>query len=71
MKDSVKQNLIDAGCDEEFIKKFDDCICDIGACEKLLIKHRRKLLDEVHTMENNISCLDYLVFMMKKDGLQE
>ena len=71
MKDSIKQNLIDAGCNEEFIKKFADCICVRSECEKLLAAHRRKLLDEVHKKEENISCLDYLVFMMRKEGLQQ
>ncbi len=71
MKDSIKQNLFDAGCNEEFIKTFADCIGDRTECEKLLAAHRRKLLDEVHKKEENISCLDYLVFMMKKEGLQQ
>lgn len=69
MKDSVKQNLIDAGCDEKFISSFEKSICDSKKCEKLLAAHRRKLLDEVHEKEDNISRLDYLVFMMKKEGL--
>ena len=70
MNDSVRQNLIDAGCDEEFISRFENCICDIKQCEKLLAAHRRELLDEVHAKEDNISCLDYLVFMMKNEGLK-
>ncbi|EXM40696.1 MAG: hypothetical protein K6F71_01680 [Ruminococcus sp.] len=70
MNDSIRQNLIDAGCDEDFIRRFEDCICDRSKCEKLLAQHRRELLDEVHEKEDNISCLDYLVFMMKKEGLK-
>lgn len=70
MNDSIRQNLIDAGCDEDFICRFEDCICDRSKCEKLLAQHRRELLDEVHEKEDNISCLDYLVFMMKKEGLK-
>lgn len=70
MKDSVRQNLIDAGCDEELICKFDECIADKKKCEKLLADHRRRLLEEVHTGEARIECLDYLVFKMKKDGLE-
>ena len=70
MNDSVRQNLIDAGCDEKFIRRFESCICDKSECEKLLAAHRRELLDEVHAKEDNISCLDYLVFMMKKEGLE-
>ncbi len=70
MKESIRQNLIDAGCDDEFIEKFASCICDEKQCEKMLAAHRRELLNEVHMKERCISCLDYLVFMMKKEGLK-
>ncbi|HCJ42122.1 hypothetical protein [uncultured Ruminococcus sp.] len=70
MKDSIRQNLIDAGCDEEFICQFDECIADKKKCEKLLAAHRRRLLDEVHAGEERIGCLDYLVFKMNKEGLK-
>ncbi len=69
MNKGLRQNLLDAGCSKDFIEEFESCISDESKCEKLLAKHRRKLLDEVHEKEHNISCLDYLVFMMKKDGL--
>ena len=68
MKDNIRQNLIDAGCDDKFIEQFDACSCDIKQCEKMLAAHRKELLDEVHAKERCISCLDYLVFMMKKEG---
>ena len=48
MKDSIRQNLIDAGCSEEFIEKFDSCICDESKCEKLLAEHRKELLKIIH-----------------------
>ena len=70
MNDSIKQNLIDAGCSEEFIKEFESCICDESKCERLLAEHRKELLEEVHAKEQNISCLDYLVFIMRKDGIR-
>lgn len=68
MNERIKQNLIDAGCDSDFISRFEGCVCDPKACERLLAEHRRELLDEVHAKEDNISCLDYLVYMMKKEG---
>ena len=70
MNDNVRQNLIDAGCDEGFIAKFAACLCDRKQCEKMLADQRRELLDEIHTKERCISCLDYLVFIMKKEGLK-
>lgn len=69
MNDGLIQNLKDAGCSDDFIKNFTDHICDKKECEKLLSSHRRKLLDEIHKKEENISCLDYLIFMMKKEDL--
>lgn len=68
MKESIRQNLIDAGCDDVFIEQFDTCSGDTMRCEKMLAAHRKELLDEVHAKEHCISCLDYLVFMMKKEG---
>ena len=66
MDEHIRQNLLDAGCDEEFIGRFDSCICDERACKKLLAAHRRGLLDEIHEKERELDCLDYLVFMMDK-----
>ena len=66
MNENIKQNLIDAGCDDTFISIFENS--DTAKCEKMLAEHRRKLLDEVHAKEHCISCLDYLAFMMKKEG---
>ena len=68
MDESIRQNLIDAGCDDAFIEQFDAYSCDTKQCEKMLATHRKELLDEVHAKERCISCLDYLVFMMKKEG---
>ena len=68
MDKSIRQNLIDAGCDDAFIEEFETCLCDKKQCERMLAAHRRILLDEVHAKEHCISCLDYLVFMMKKEG---
>lgn len=65
MDEKTRQNLIDAGCDEKFINKYDRC-CDKASCEKLLFEHRKELLDDIHKKEKNIDCLDYLVYMMKK-----
>ena len=45
MKESIRQNLIDAGCDDVFIEQFDVCSCDTKQCEKMLAAHRRELLD--------------------------
>ena len=65
MDEKTRRNLIDAGCDEKFIREYD-CCCDKKACKKLLSQHRKQLLDEIHAKEKNIDCLDYLVYTMNK-----
>ena len=35
---------------------------------RLLRIHRQGLLDEVHTGEKRIDCLDYLVYQMEKEN---
>ena len=37
MNENIRQNLIDAGCDDKFIEEFASCICDEKQCEKMLV----------------------------------
>lgn len=67
MDDSTKRNLKDAGCDEEFIERYCKCENDRRQCKKMLSEHRRRLLEQLHEKEDNVSCLDYLVYKIKKD----
>lgn len=61
--DAVIQNLKDAGCKDDFIKKF------ILALENnqnetvflLLREWRNSLLDEIHKKQHKLDCLDYLI----------
>ncbi|MCD7892096.1 MAG: hypothetical protein LUG60_00210 [Erysipelotrichaceae bacterium] len=70
-KDELRDNLIDAGCDEEYI-------CQILECDKnddyqrqtlLLKKQRYELLDKLHDRQKQIDCLDYLLYELKKEQL--
>lgn len=67
-KEAIKQNLRDAGCDEECICQFMADLDRNRAQEglKLLRKHRSKLLDAMHREQKRIDCLDYLVYEMQK-----
>lgn len=60
---SIEQNLIDAGCDKEFIEKFMNLTETQRTTEMLnmLAIHRKTLLDAIHADERKIYCLDYLV----------
>ena len=62
------QNLKDAGCDNNTISEF----IDFSKSEKienelnLLSKQRKNLLDNLHKIEKNINCLDYLVYQINQ-----
>ncbi len=66
---SVKQNLLDAGCDEETIRRFEEMkrAGNVKGQLKVLAEYRQKLLDCVHEKEKKISCLDYLVYELRKE----
>lgn len=62
------QNLKDAGCCEEMIHDFMDRFDekDFESQMALLELYRDDLLDNVHSEERKISCLDYLIYQIKK-----
>lgn len=67
---AVRQNLKDAGCCE---KQIDELINEMkkGNMEnglKKLSEHRCCLLDELHKEQRCIDCLDYLLYMIKKEN---
>ena len=68
MTDIIRQYLIDAGCDDELISRYERSP-DRRQQQKLLSLHRKKLLDEVHDKERCISRLDYLLFMITKEDV--
>ena len=66
---AVVTNLVDAGCDQDLIKKFMKFLED-GQKEaglSLLATHRRYLLDCYHADQKRIDCLDYLLYQMKQN----
>lgn len=67
-RDAVIQNLKDTGCSEGFVDRFLACY-DKEEKEgqmKLLESWRADLLEQVHIGERKISCLDHLVYRLKK-----
>ena len=49
----------------DFMENFDGQ--DIDGQIALLELHRKTLLDNVHSEERKISCLDYLLYQIKKE----
>ncbi len=66
---SVRQNLIDAGCDDQTTESCMACF-NAGNMAKMLpalTMHRQTLLDELHKEQKRIDCLDYLVYTIQRD----
>ena len=64
----ITQNLKDAGCSPEVIEQFLN-LMEHGTYREqtaLLKRHRAKLLDALHTGQDQIGCLDYLLYQMQK-----
>lgn len=68
-EENIIQNLQDAGCDSTVIKKFIECLENEGLEKQLLFLkcQRYGLLDDLHKAQKKIDCLDYLIYMLKKN----
>lgn len=64
----ITENLADAGLDKkeiaECLKMIDQH--EFSALQKFLTDYRRKLLDSVHEYNDQIDCLDYFTYTLKK-----
>ncbi len=70
-KGMIKQNLIDAGCDKEMV---NFCISlaeqkSESELKKLLVQHKRDLLDSIHIRQKQVDCLDFLVYQIEKGNM--
>lgn len=65
--DSVRQNLVDAGCGQDWIDQFFQEDSD-KAKQKLLDQHRQRLLDEIHAGQKKLDCLDYFIYTMRRNS---
>lgn len=64
----ITENLADAGLDK---KEIAECLKmieqhELSALQKFLSDYRRKLLDSIHTYNDQIDCLDYFTYTLKK-----
>ena len=67
-RQEITQILKDAGCTERFISQIISLI-DINQGEEvfeLLREWRNHLMDEIHSSQHKLDCLDYLIRKMKK-----
>ena len=54
----IYQNLVDAGCNQKTIQ----------CCMKQLCMYRKHLMEQTHIYQDNIDCLDYLIYSLKKSN---
>ena len=67
---AAERNLRDAGCCDEFIRKFTERGRGGREAEqrRMLAKRRAELLDELHESQRRIDCLDYRICMRRRGG---
>lgn len=65
----LRQNLIDAGCDQALVQRCIALTHEEKTIEllRILSRHRRALLDTIHLRQKQIDCLDYFVYKLKKE----
>lgn len=70
-RQELRETLTASLCDND---KADEIILllecgDEKTAVALLEQHRKKMLDEVHSCERGIECLDYLIYKLKEIDL--
>lgn len=70
-KETLTQNLQDAGCNQKIIDKFFDLL-DKKQFDQIFIllrKYRNTLLNNIHKQQKEIDILEYLIVNLKKENL--
>lgn len=64
MDDNFIDGLHDAGCSEDLIELYGSTASDCARiC--LLKRYRRELLDEIHSGQQKLERLDYLIYRLR------
>lgn len=64
MDDNIINGLHDAGCSKELIELYGLAASDCARiC--LLKRHRRELLDDIHSGQQKLERLDYLIYRLR------
>lgn len=69
----IYQNLKDAGCNEALVQECMSYVKSGNAQDMLplLKKYKRGLLGRVRKEQEQIDCLDYLVYRLQKENIKE
>lgn len=66
----IYQNLVDAGCNQKTIQRFMKLAQEnnVEALLSQLCVYRKHLMEQTHNYQENIDCLDYLIYSLKKSN---
>ena len=64
----IYQNLVDAGCNQKTIQRCMKLAQEnnVEALLSQLYVYRKHLIEQTHNYQENIDCLDYLIYSLKK-----
>lgn len=64
----ITENLTDAGLDKKAVEECLEMLDkhEFSALQKFLSDYRKKLLDSIHEYNDQIDCLDYFTYTLKK-----
>jgi len=67
----LRQNLLDAGCGLVTVQQCIELASRQKSAEllRILAAHRQKLLELLHQNEQQIDCLDYLIYQIEKQKI--
>lgn len=64
----IIQCMSECGCDagqtEEFLQLKEKCCAD--SCIRYLKRHRKQLLEQIHTLTRKVECVDYMIRELEK-----
>ena len=68
----IYQNLVDAGCNQKTIQCCMKLAQEnnVEALLSQLCMYRKHLMEQTHIYQDNIDCLDYLIYSLKKSNEQ-
>ena len=68
----IYQNLVDAGCNQKTIQCCMKLAQEnnVEALLSQLCMYRKHLMEQTHNYQENIDCLDYLIYSLKKSNEQ-
>ena len=64
------QCLRDCGCPPQMMERFRRCAQENRVCDqiRLLESHRAHLMDDLHSAQKKVDCIDFLLRELRGDG---